>query len=143
MAADGRRKRAVESVPIQFDGYRERYRRALASLSGEPVIRSDFDVYMQDGTLIYVKAPCAEDDTRGRFFLSVFPANQEDLPQDARDAGFEHEPLNFEFHRYGAMLDGKCVIIRGLPNYPISSIETGQWLPGEGELWSGRAAVGD
>ena len=125
------------------DGRYRRYRDALASLSGEPAIRSDFDVYLKDGTLTYVKAPCAEDDTRGRFFLSVFPADPRDLPQAARDAGFEHEPLNFDFDQYGAILDGNCVIIRDLPNYPISRIETGQFIPGEGELWSARAAVGD
>ena len=125
------------------DGRYRRYRDALASLSGEPAIRSDFDVYLEDGALIYVQEGCAEEDTRGRFFLSVFPVDPNDLPRDARDAGFEHEPLNFDFQRYGAIFDGKCVIIRNLPNYSISRIETGQWLPGEGELWSGRAAVGD
>ena len=125
------------------DGRYRRYRDALASLSGEPAMRSDFDVYMKDGALTYVKEGCAEDDTRGRFFLSVFPANQEDLPQAARDAGFAHESLNFDFDQYGAIFDGKCAIIRGLPNYPISHIETGQWLPGEGELWSGRIEIGD
>ena len=47
------------------------------------------------------------------------------------------------FHRYGAALDSKCVIVRDLPDYPISRIETGQWLPGEGELRSARVAVDD
>ena len=131
------------SAAILIDESHERYRRALASLSGEPAARSGFDVYLEDDRLIYVKEGCAESDARGRFFLSVFPANQEDLPQTARDAGFAHEPLNFDFDQYGAILDGKCVIIRNLPGYPISRVETGQWLPGEGELWSARVAVGD
>ena len=125
------------SALILLDGHYERHRRALASLSGEqPAMRSDFDVYMQDGALTYVKEGCAQDDARGRFFLSVFPADQDDLPQTARDAGLEHEPLNFDFER-GAIFDGKCAIIRELPDYPISRIETGQWMPGEGELWRG------
>ena len=131
------------SVLIPLDGYLERYRRARASLSSAPAMRSDFDVYLEGGALTYVKKGCAEDDTRGRFFLSVFPADPRDLPQSAIDAGFEHEPLNFDFHRYGAIFDGECVIIRDLPDYPISKIETGQFTPGEGELWSARAAVGD
>ena len=128
---------------IMFDGYRDMYRRALASLSSEPAIWSDFDIYLEDDRLIYVKAHCSEPDARGRFFLSVFPANQEDLPQDARDAGFEHEPLNFDFDQYGAIFDGKCVVIRNLPGYSISHVETGQWIQGEGELWSGRIDIGD
>ena len=131
------------SARIILDGFHERYRRALASLSGDPAIRSDFDVYMEDGALIYVKSPCAEGDTRGRFALSVYPADSSDLPKRARDAGLEHEPLNFDFAEYGAVFDGKCAIIRRLPSYPIGSIETGQWIPGEGELWRGRVSVGD
>jgi len=131
------------SARIVLDGFHERYRRALAALSDDPNIRSDFDVYMEDGALIYVKSPCAEGDTRGRFALSVYPADPSDLQKRARDAGLEHEPLNFNFAEYGAIFDGKCAIIRRLPSYPIGSIETGQWIPGEGELWSGRVAVGD
>ena len=125
------------SALILLEGYYERHRRALASLSGEPAIRSDFDVYMEDGALTYVKEGYAEDDARGRFFLSVFPFNPSDLPQWALDAGLEHEPLNFDFSR-GAVFDGKCAIILDLPDYPISHIETGQWLPGEGESWRGE-----
>ena len=131
------------SAEIQLDGYYERYREALAPLSGEPAMRSDFDVYMEGGTLTYVKEVCSESDARGRFFLSVFPADANDLPQAARDAGSEHEALNFDFQQHGAVFDGKCVVIRDLPDYPISRIETGQWTESEGELWSAGAAVGD
>ena len=126
------------SAKIPLAGYRERYERALSSLSGEPAARSGFDIWLNGGTLTYVKENCAEEDARGRFFLSVFPADPRDLPQTARDAGREHDSLNFDFDRHGATLDGKCVIIRYLPNYPISRVETGQWTPGEGELWSAR-----
>ena len=126
------------SATIPLAGYRERYERALSRLSGEPAARSGFDIWLDDDTLTYVKENCDEEDARGRFFLSVFPADQNDLPQSARDAGREHESLNFDFDRYGAILDGKCVIIRRLPNYAIIRIETGQWLPGEGELWSAK-----
>ena len=131
------------SVKIPLAGYRERYERALSRLSGEPAARSGFDIWLDGGALTYVKENCDEDDTRGRFFLSIFPADLDDLPQSARDAGREHQSLNFDFARYGAILDGKCVIVRYLPDYAISRIETGQWLPGEGELWSAGIAVGD
>ena len=127
------------SAVIPLAGYRERYERALSRLSGEPAARSGFDIWLEGDTLTYVKENCDEADTRGRFYLSVFPADRSDLPQSARDAGREHESLNFDFDRYGAILDGRCVIIRRLPDYGISRVETGQWVPGEGELW--RAAV--
>jgi len=131
------------SARIPFAGHRERYERALSRVSGEPAARSDFHIWLDGDTLTYVKENCDEADTRGRFFLSVFPADQSDLPQSARDAGREHESLNFDFDRYGAILDGKCVIIRDLPDYAISRIETGQWIPGEGELWSAGVVVSD
>ena len=133
---------AAWSVKIRMGGYVEKFRRALSSLSGEPSARSGFDMWLDGGRLIYVKENCGEGDTRGRFFLSVFPADPTDLPQSARDDGFAHEPLNFDFHDYGAIFDGKCVIIRELPDYPISRVETGQWIPGEGELWSVGVVVG-
>ena len=126
-------------APPEF--YERRLR--LAESSGEPAIRSDFDVYLEDDSLTYIKRPCAESDARGRFWLSVFPANPDDLPQERRDAGFEHESLNFDFANYGAIVDGACVIVRNLPDYPIDRIETGQFIPDEGELWRGRIEVGE
>ena len=131
-------------VKIRLDGYLEMFRRALATLPNEqPAARSGFDIWLNDRTLTYLKENCAQDDTRGRFFLSIFPTNQTDLPQTARAAGRQHEPLNFDFPEYGEILSDKCAIIRELPDYPINRIQTGQWIPDEGELWSAEIAVGD
>ena len=115
-----------------LSAYRQAQARAAAS---EPIASSGFDVYLDDGALIYVKDPCAAADARGRFLLSVFPKRQDDLPGEFSELG--HESLNFDFDDYGAAFDGKCVIMRALPDYPIASIETGQWIPPGGErLWS-------
>ena len=129
----------AEFAPPEF--YERRLRQAESS--GEPAIRSDFDVYLADGSLTYIKNPCAESDTRGRFWLSVFPEDPADLPQDRRDAGLEHESLNFDFANHGAIVGGDCVIVRELPDYPISRIETGQVIPDEGEQWRGGIEVGE
>ena len=102
--------------------------------STEPTARSGFDLYLEGDTLTYLKSPCAESDTRGRFFLSVHPVDAADLPEDRRELG--HDSLNFDFSPHGVMLDGKCAIRRLLPRYPIASISTGQFIPGEGEIWS-------
>ena len=101
-----------------------------------------FDIYADGGTLTYIKED-GEEDARGRFALFAFPVDQNDLSQTARDAGLEYEPLDFDLHDYGARIDGGRVIVRRLPNYAISRIETGQRLPGEGELWSAETAVGE
>ena len=110
--------------------------------SGEPVARTGFDLYLDGDAVSYLKEPCGESDARGRFFLSVHPANVEDLPEDRREIG--HESLNFTFAPpHGAIFDGKCMATRMLPDYEIARIETGQWVPGGNELWKAGIVVGD
>ena len=112
--------------------------------SGAPAARSGFDLYLDrsQNTLSYLKAPFDEEDTRGRFFLSVHPANAADLPADRREIG--HESLNFTFAPpAGAIFANKCMAIRLLPDYEIARIETGQWIPGGDELWGAEIVVGD
>ena len=120
--------------------YDEQYR-AVAS-SGEPAARAEFDLYLDGGALFYLKEPCGADDARGRFFLSVYPADARDLPESMRGRG--HESLNFDFSPpFGVVFDGKCMATRRLPDYDIARIETGQWIPGGGRLWDMEMAVGD
>ncbi len=130
--------RAVETYQTDGDSERAVWR-AFWTLADAPAASAGgFDIYVNGGTLTYIKRGCGESDARGRFFLSIFPDDQSDLPQDARDAGREHEALNFNFEASGETFGGDCVISRRLPDYPISRIETGQWIPGEGHLWSAR-----
>ena len=130
---------ALWRLVIPFVESPDMYAAALSAPPGErKASGGGFDIYEDGDTIIYVKRRCDEGDTRARFFLSAFPVDRDDLPQGARDAGSDHEPLNFDFWRHGAALDGGCVIIRYLPDYPISHLETGQWLPGEGELWRAK-----
>ncbi len=118
--------------------------RAFWTLADAPAASAGgFDIYVNGGTLTYIKRGCGEGDRRGRFFLSIFPADAADLPQSARDAGRGHEALNFNFEAYGETSGGDCVISRGLPDYAMDRIETGQWIPGEGHLWSARIGVGE
>lgn len=111
-----------------------------AALASDPAARSVFDVYLDGKTLTYLKAPCGERDKRARFLLSVHPANPKDLPENRREIG--HDSLNFDFARFGVTLDGKCLAVRQLPDYDISKIETGQWIPGGERLWMAEIAVG-
>ena len=133
---------AAARLPIGAESavnYEAAYQAAKAT--GEPIIRSDFDVYKEGDTLTYLKAPCAEDDTRGRFFLSVHPVDVDDLPENRRELG--HDGLNFDFAPDGIIFNGKCMVWRALPGYAISRIETGQWIPGVATLWAGAADMGD
>ena len=134
---------SVWSVKIPFDAYYDRFRAAAEKARRErPALDSVFDVYWDGGDgVVYIKDPCAPNDTAGRFLLSVFPANAANIPPEMRARGLEHESLNFDFERWGASFDGLCAIIAPLPEYPIREIETGQWLPGEAMIWKGRLSA--
>ena len=118
--------------------YERIYRKTIAQ---EPAARSDWDVHRDGKTLTYLKEPCAESDTLGRFLLSVYPKDERDLPESRRRIG--HDSLNFDFGQWGTAFDGKCLIRRRLPGYGVSKIETGQWIPGGERLWTAEIDVGD
>ena len=98
---------------------RETYRAAVA---GEPAARSTFDVYVEDGRLIYVKEPCQAADMREGFFLQVFPSRRPS----------EVDWPDVVFLDHGAVLDGICVAAATLPDYEVARVRTGQF----GDLWT-------
>ncbi len=104
-----------------------------AAVSGEPLARGAFDVYLSDGALVYVKEPCAPSDTEAKVFLHITPEQVGDLPEARRGSGFDN--LDFEFFLNGALFEGKCAARVPLPDYAIASIRTGQHAGGEGEIW--------
>ena len=128
---------ATTRVPMPIsDAARAYYIRKYEAVSsdGEPLARGEYDVYLDGGELVYLKQPCADEHTRGRFLLSVFPIDLNDIPQDRRAAG--HEGHNFDFAQYGVRFDDRCMIRRPLPDYDIERVEIGRWVPGESGGWS-------
>ena len=123
------------------DARLEAYRRAADGEIGEPLLRSGFDVYLDGNELVYLKEPCAEDDTRGRFLVSVYPENADDISADHRAKGLAHDSLNFEFASRGFALDGKCAARLELPSYAIDRLQLGQWIPGGEKLWNETVAM--
>ena len=115
------------------------YESIVAGDYGQPVARSDFDVYMRGNGLAYVKENCDAGDTDAPFFLHIIPADPADLPAGWREHGFEN--LDFLFADHGARAGDKCVVTRELPDYAIERIRTGQFVSGEGQLWSVEFAV--
>ena len=107
-----------------------------AAASRQPDAQSAFDLYLNaaNRTLTYVKAPCAASDVERPFFLHVRPERTSDLPEGRRAAGFDN--FDFDFRLRGAVFDGKCAALVSLPEYPIASLRTGQWVSGEGETWA-------
>ena len=108
-----------------------------AAENTRPVIRSTFDVYRREDTLIYVKDACNDEDLRSWIFLKIFAVDEMDLPGWRMPHGFENRDfvlgrndLRGGFHRYkrrgGYTLraGGRCVSVRALPDYEIARIET-------------------
>ena len=116
-----------------YDAFRESRKSVL-----QPLISSVFDVYVDDGRLVYVKARCADADRDARFFLHVNPADVSDLPEGRREPGFDN--LNFDFWEHGGESDGECFAVAELPEYEIAGMSTGQYTD-DGLVWSGRYSV--
>ena len=107
---------------------------------GQPVAQSHFYLYLSDNALTYLKESCTEGDTDAPFFLHITPADPDDLPADRRERGFDN--LDFRFAEHGSYAGGKCVATFELPDYPIDRIRTGQFVSGEGQLWSAEFPAG-
>ena len=102
----------------------ERFRRVWTAVrSKAPTARGDFDIHRRGAELIYVRESCAERNATARFFLHVF-------------AGASHSNLDFDFKERGVVFDGRCVAVVRLPTEDIDRIHTGQFVAGEGTLWS-------
>ena len=111
---------------------------ALAAV--QPKARANFDLYLRDNRLVYLRESCAAADTAANFFLHIIPADVGDLPAERQDAGFANR--DFAFDRYGGHFDGKCIALVPLPDYPIAAVRTGQYVAGQGEVWAVDLAVG-
>ena len=102
-------------------------------VSTEPAARSEFNLYLAEGKLHYVKESCGSDDVQDGFFLHIIPADLDDLPDNRTEHGFDN--LDFGFDVRGIVFDGKCMASIGLPQYDIARITTGQYDE-EGRIWA-------
>ena len=127
----------------------EQRRRRYAKLAAEPpLVRSTFNLHMENRTLHYVKAPCVRADTEAPFFVHVRPVHLGDLPQFRRRHGFDAMDFRWNsvdpswHHASGDIFDGVCMATLALPAYRVASIATGQYADGAG-LWRVDFAVAD
>ena len=134
------RVREIVTVMFRIQPALDGYPQGEAPPSYLPAARSTFDVYLEDGTLTYIKNPCVQADTEAPFFVHVWPAHVGDLRPPRRRLGFE--ALDFRIGAWnpswrtaGDIFDGVCMATLALPDYPIANIATGQHTPGGGSLW--------
>ena len=115
---------------------------ANLTASREPIIRSDFDVYLINDRdrLIYAKSQCGGADVEATFFANIYPVDADDLSDDRKQYGYDI--IDFNFNDYGAIdADGNCWAALNLPGYPIAEIHaSGQYATtadGFAHIWEG------
>ena len=109
---------------------------AAAQEMGAPAISAVYNVYLDDGRLIYLKEPCVSADTAAAFWLHLYPADPSDLEPQGLEHGYNF--LDFEFDRYGRQIGEACVASVPIPNYDIARIHTGQWTTDQSITWEAR-----
>ena len=103
------------------------------------VARAAFDVrFVQGpepgGELAFLRTPCAEGDTHGRFHVRVRPVRAADLVPWRRRLGFHGWQLSMghavlptlSFALYGDVFDDKCLLRVPLPPWPVANVRVGQ-----------------
>jgi len=89
--------------------YRELYRQAVA---GEPIIRTDYNVYLADKRLIFVRENCSPEEPDAWFGARLFPHYPETLPPQQWRRG-SYVP----FGGHGVRLGRLCLTVIQLPDY--------------------------
>ena len=106
--------------------------------SCEFLAHADWDIYLvqeasESDSLVYVKAPCHEEDLTRTFFLHVDAVNPTDLPPARQPIGYQN--LDFGFAQNGgAWVGERCIVGADLPAYGIAEIRTGQYSVDNGEI---------
>ena len=113
---------------------------ARPAVATPAAVRAEFDIYREGNGLIYYKENCDAYDTREKFFLHLEPVNTADLPPERQGLGFANR--DFRFNLYGALYGRNCWALVPLPDYPVASIRTGQFVDGKGELWRAQFPLG-
>ena len=100
------------------------------ALAREPVARARYDVYRDGRTLTHARDECSADDLAG-LFLHVYPHDTAELPPWRVRDGHDFDNLDHVLRDGAARIDGNCVAVALLPDYPIARVRTGQI-----DLWS-------
>ncbi|MXX27831.1 MAG: c-type cytochrome [Caldilineaceae bacterium SB0668_bin_21] len=119
---------------------------------GIPAMRSQFEVFVHENLLIYLRIPCSTGDFRNRFFLHITPVHAQDISEELKQFGFNVYDFNsFDRGVGSTVFEGGCLVVRTLPAYEIKHIYTGQVIREEspdgevfwrGPVWEGSYTFG-
>ena len=102
----------------------EQGRRQRPAAAGPAAFEVFLDQAEGRNRLLYAKGECTQADYETRIFLHITPVNLADLPAYSQGSSFENR--DFQLPDYGVRLEGECLGIVPLPDYPIAAIGTGQ-----------------
>ena len=119
-------------LPLVEPGFLRERAANVAGVAAD--FRGEFDLYWRDNILIYRRESCVAADTAAGFFLHITPVDGAELSAARRKYGFEGR--DFEFERWGGDVDGSCLAVVPLPGYAVAGLRTGQYVPGQGEVWA-------
>ncbi len=130
------RFKLIETIPAGTDRLRDYsifiYRVVTAAefladrVAGRPpAIRSIFDVYFLDDSLVYAKEQCVPEDVEAKIFLHVDAIDPDDLPSSWRRDGFDNLDFRFDDRRLAERRS-----LRG--GVEVSLLEYGKVTPASG-----------
>ena len=101
---------AARMTPAAIAAYRELYRQATA---GDPIIRADYNVYLKDQRLTFVRENCAPEEPDAWFGVRIFPRRLETLPPPLQHGYSSYAALRTPGVRLGQL----CLAVIQLPDY--------------------------
>lgn len=105
----------------------------MIAAAGTPVIRAEFDVYLHQDHLWYVREGCRPEHRRGLFVLHFDPADTRELPPGRRQFGFDNR--SFRFPERALDRGERCVARARFPDYAVRRLFTGRHPGPAGADW--------
>ena len=102
----------------------EQGRRNQPPAAGSDAFEVFIDRDADRNRLLYAKGECSQAEYETRIFLHIAPVNLADLPAHSQGSSFENR--DFQLPDYGIRIEGECLAIVPLPDYPFAAIGTGQ-----------------
>ena len=96
----------------------------LIEAAGAPRARSEFDVHLGGGRLLFVKDDCRPEHLEGTFIAHLVPEDPDDLSPWRKPYGFEN--LSFLFAERAYATGARCAAGVRVPEYPIRSAAVGR-----------------
>ena len=96
----------------------------LIEAAGAPLARSEFDVHLGGGRLLFVKDDCRPEHLEGTFIAHLFPEDPDDLPPRRKPHGFENRSFRFADRAWER--GARCAAGVRFPAYPVRSVVVGR-----------------